>query len=579
MTKNDRAPAHHVEVAVSFSHPRCLVLAGWVMCTENLAELLVLSTSGDWKGHPLAACRWHHRNDVQVEPGHGGLPAGFCGLLELPAEVLPGPLYLAFRMRDGRQFVGVLLEPQPFASSLRHHLQNLFAEHRGLARPELVQPAMERFELLGVAAAPPREFSESAAMWVDRTVALPDATAVLLGWCFAEHEFASLEVVDAVGRSVANVLQEAVFYPRPDVTAMVRGRRNTDGDLGFMVRIEAGPWELPIRLVGWTNDGKAYGVDVPELERADAVALARRLVSVVPAVLQNERDLMSRCLGPALRVLKADPGRSNPGFREHAYGTPKVPAEVTIVVAADDNPDWLRYQLAVLAGASECLPFDLCYVVNDPGSMTTLVPMAEDVHAHFCTSFRLLATVEPVSKPRALNAAIRAAQTDLVLLLGGKVLPRTPSFVLELCAALRRLDDARAVGALRASADGTIELPADCAGDAVAFPFGLHIPECLVDASEPMSTTELSARCLLSRRDWLLDVGGLASEYWHPRAADRDLSERLVRGGGRLYLVPSVVVDQLDALTKNVPAGTERQRLEGYDAWLLDRRRSELATW
>ena len=576
-----RLPLHHLELAVSFEQPSCLLLSGWTIRPEELAELEVVSTASALDALALTSCRWHRREDVEQELGASGPATGFCALVETTPEQLDGPLHLAFRMKNGTRLLGSPIEPTGYRADMLTHLQGVFADNRGLVSPALVAGKPRPAELLRVMAAPPREFSETAAIWVEHAVSLPGGSTFVSGWCYAEHGFESLEVLDAQGHCLSDVLAAGVFFSRLDVSACVQGRPGAARDLGFAVTIDAPrsreaqgePWFL----CGVTAEGKLYGLDLPATPTETVTEAAQRLISAVPPKVHRESELIERCLGPALFSLKHSPRAPELGFREWRYGKPAEHAEVAIVVAAEDGPDWLRYQLASFADEHELAVCDLLYVVNDPSAAEALVQTAEDIHAHFGVSFRLLAATETLPPSTVINAAVRANGCEYVLLLDGRVLPRTRSFVSALRSAYTKAGDACGAGPKLVTEKGTIAQPLSAPGHngdsgAGVGPRG-GLPDALTDVRGPTPVTSLSTACLLTRRALFVEAGGAVEDYWQARFADFDLCARLKRSGGQLYYAPEIVMDHLGACPhRPQELGFGEERLDHYDRWLLNRR-------
>lgn len=577
-----RAPLHHVEVAVAFERPHCVLIGGWASLPDDFVELEVVSTLSGFEATSLMCCGWHSRVDLEGQLDKHVPKPGFCGLAEILPEQLDGPLYLSFRLADGRRLLGGAIEPVPVHPKMRHDLERLFTLHRGLVPPRLMLQTPRPMELLRLVAATPLDFTESAAMWVEHAVPLPDGSTWISGWCYAEHGFEWLEVLDEHGHTLADVLQSAVFFPRHDVAQFVQGYANADG-LGFTLNMrpharDGKPW----RLCAATKDGKFYGIDVQVSAPETVARTVERIVSAVQPSIPRENDLIDRCLGPALFSLNSHVNRSELAFAQRSYGASAEDVDVAIVVSAHDA-DFLRYQLATFEGNRELESCNLVYVVSDPEAEAKFVRTADDIHRHFGVGFRLLVASERVSKPVAVNAAIRILREQYILLMDSRVLPRG-SFVFALRNAYASAGDACGAGPKLVNEDGTIEhgpMPSVTWDHARLTDEGIEqgLPEGFLEFEGPIRVASLSSACLFIERERLMAAGGLAEGYCRVRSADLDLSERLMRGGKHLYFVPEAILDCLRSDAQSSFSAVLEQRLNHYDRWLLGCRRARAETY
>ena len=215
---------------------------------------------------------------------------------------------------------------------------------------------------------------------------------------------------------------------------------------------------------------------------------------------------------------------------------PADDAVVSVVVALHHRLDLLEHQLAARARDPEARAAQQVVVIDGPGLADRAVHAAPALADLYRLPLRLVILGAPGGRAAALDTGAGEADGELLVLMGGDVLPAGSGWISALAAA----------GAPAA-------------------------PTLLDEHGAPLPAPPIDEPCLLVAADAFRDVGGLGDRFPGGDGAAADLVRRLERAGHPLQRQPDAVMHWLRADAPTIVPEARR-----YGAWLRER---EEAAW
>lgn len=251
----------------------------------------------------------------------------------------------------------------------------------------------------------------------------------------------------------------------------------------------------------------------------------------------------------------------------YAFGSVPTIADVSMVVAAAEDPMLLEHHLAAYAGDPELDSIDLVFVISSTGSEAAL-PNAAGLHEIYGLSFRLVVVDDDATGlAAAANAGVRSAVGQFIALVRGGVIPAAPGWLGRLLETYHAHPERAAVGGTVLSPEGRItQAGVDLAivgGSAVPRSRDAGLPRrALFSTPYPVDAVE---GCVLVAADALSGVGGLGGTCLDNRSQLLELCLRLQTVGGT-WCVPTAEFYDCD------PSAASRQLAQAvgrYDSLVL----------
>lgn len=588
--KGPRPPDHHLEAVVAFERSTCLLVAGWIYDHESLVESVLLRLpTGDyvvdssmcWYPRPDVA---HHFGDPPTERNQR---VGFWVLTAVAPRDLVGRLQIGFVLKDGSRCNGEQVEISQYSPRRYDGVRGLLAMGSIDLFRDVLEVRPHPVDLLKVLASELPPSGTGIHLRVEQARRLPDGGVFLAGSLYTEEVgLQSLTLIDESSGASVDFLEKASFFHRDDF-ANHEGERDRAQGFAATVDLEGSAQGRELAFYFQTTKGGLFRLPV-DTAPCD-MAMDRRagaFLGVVPDGLPRKAELIRSQVGPALaRAMRI---RTSGEAVTHSvrFGAPPHKPEVTIAVLLGDDPNALRYQLAMFCDDPDFERADLVYVPRSPSMAAATLTLARSIQPHFRVPFRVLDGVHTSSPAEAINLSARAAEGKMLLLMSGDALPAARGWLSALRAAFSRPGDAAAVGPRLLSEDGTLYqgptylVPSHLADDWCVddCPTRGFPPALVSEGDDPVAVEALSLDCLLVPVETLLDVGGVPEDYLFDGFADLELCCRLGSGGRKLYYVPSVSIDLpgRKSIRRFEHCNSLVARADWYNCWVFNERRKEL---
>jgi GT2 family glycosyltransferase len=369
----------------------------------------------------------------------------------------------------------------------------------------------------------------------------------------------------------AEILQDAVWYPRPDVSDFFGLPAHEK--LGFIDYV-ALPQESLARS-GWIMqarraDGTGFEVELPPVTD-DPIHLRNTILGDLELDGSPTDALLRDHISPALTRLEKRLSETIRIETIDQHGVPPRDPDVTLVVPLYRRTEFLEHQLAQFVHDPDIHVADLIYVLDSPEDSARLRPFAGHLFDLYRVPFRLVTLTATGGFSVVNNLGASLARGRLLLLLNSDVLPGVPGW-------LRRMvefyDAHPTIGALAPKLlyeDESIQHaglyfyrpPGGRMWSNEHYYKGLHrfFPAANVSRSVPAVT----GACMLLATELYQSSAGLRGIYVRGDYEDSDLCLRLREQGRECWYLSDVELYHLEG--QSYPRD-ERERASQYNQWL-----------
>jgi len=408
---------------------------------------------------------------------------------------------------------------------------------------------------------------------VDALSAADERTFWVKGWIHEGEAAAVRLTAVAPDGQRAELLDDVVRYPRPDVGRFYAPAGGRDASSGFVCCVE-----LPNPCPLW--DGWVF-----ELEDAEGTTFEVRAHAAISDDARVEREILED-------LAHQLPGEENL-FRDHALraltalrrrhqdvptirrvlevGDPPDAPRTSVIVPLYKRIDLVETQLATLADDADFQQTDLIYVLDSPEQERELLGLCGDLHELYRVPFRVAILEQHHGFAGANNAGATLARGRLLLLLNSDVLPALPGWLTMMARFYEATAGIGALGPKLLFDDDSLQhagiyfhrAPASHVWENAHYFKGLHrsVPGANVTRTVPAVT----GACLMIARSLYERFDGLRGIYVQGDYEDTDLCLRLLEAGFENWYLAECELYHLEGQSYDLAA---RLRNGRYNSWL-----------
>ncbi len=423
---------------------------------------------------------------------------------------------------------------------------------------------------------------------VDQAVVLDPEHLWLRGWVWdAEDAVERLDLVTPEGERL-ELLQDAYRFQRPDVAEVYRptfGER-AEGRHGFLCSLRLPERALLERrgdLVELVlHHGKRLRVGMPTLA-SEPFAARSELLRTLPEDQFLDLRLLQELIAPALEKLGPRCREQVSILRSFAFGDSAASPECSIIVPLFRRLDLVEHQLAQLADDPDLRRNELIFVVDSPQLEQQLEKMLFQLSRLYRMPLRGLVLSHNAGYTAAVNLGAGQARGRLLVLMHSDVFADRPGWLGSMAELYNSRDDVGVVGPKLLYEDRSLQ-HAGISFSRNLQPDGLWsdvplfkgLPQNHPTASLSRAVPAVSGACLMIGRELFERLGGLRDVYVAGDLTDSDLCLRCLEEGFLTWYLPSVDLFHLEALSRFIGQGWQRNPwTDLYNRWLRNRRWGE----